>query len=131
MRINNAKKIKKFISRIFEKEKIDYERIDFIFCSDQFLLRLNKNILQHDYYTDILAFELNEKQKPVIGEIYISVDRIRENSKNYSVLLYQEILRVIFHGILHLCGYRDKTRKEKEKMRSMEENYLDSFNSKF
>lgn len=123
--LNNRVRIKNFISEIFRKEKIDFTRIDYVFCSDRYLLRINKNFLHHSYYTDVISFTLNNN--PLSGEIYISIDRVKDNSKKYSVFFKQEILRVIFHGALHLCGYLDKTKKERELMSLMENKYLNLF----
>lgn len=122
IRINKTTTIKQFISKIFQKEKIEFTRIDFIFCSDNHLLPINRIFLNHDYYTDIISFPL--EHKPLIGEIYISTERVKANSKKYDVLFKKELLRVIFHGVLHLCGYLDKTRKEIEVMRFIENKYL-------
>jgi len=127
VRINNTTRIKRFITEILQKEKIGHTRIDFIFCSDDYLLRINRRFLHHDYYTDIISFSL--RQRPLIGEIYISIDRVENNSKKYNVLFKEEVLRVIFHGVLHLCGYSDKTKKEIKLMRYMENNYLSLFNT--
>lgn len=95
-----------------------------MFCSDEFLLQINREYLQHDYYTDIITFDLSDPGGPVRGEIYISVDRVRENAKDLGTTLRKELLRVIFHGALHLCGYKDKTRQEQARMRDLEEKYL-------
>jgi rRNA maturation RNase YbeY len=104
-----------------------FERVDYIFCSDNYLLRLNKNFLRRDYFTDILSFELNEQFEPLTGEIYISIDRVLENSRLYKTGFKNEILRVIFHGTLHLCGYKDKRPQDVKIMRQKEDLYLDRF----
>ena len=126
-RIDNSTRIKDFISKLFQNEKVDFIRIDYIFCSDEYLLQMNTKFLQHSYYTDIISFSLNEINTPVIGEIYISLDRVKENAKKYNVLFQEEILNVIIHGALHLCGYKDKTKKEVGLMRFIEKKYLHSF----
>ncbi|MEP6595785.1 MAG: rRNA maturation RNase YbeY [Ginsengibacter sp.] len=126
VRINHTIKVQDFISEIFQKEKISFRRIDYIFCSDNYLLPINKKFLHHNYYTDTISFTMNDD--PLIGEIYISLDRIKDNSKKYKVLLGQEMLRVMFHGALHLCGYSDKTEKDIELMRFKENIYLELFN---
>ena len=127
VRIYNTTAIKQFIKKIFQKESIEFTRIDFIFCSDNYLLPINRKFLNHDYYTDIISFTLGHK--PLIGEIYISIESVKANSKKYDVLFKKELLRVIFHGVLHLCGYPDKTRKEIEVMRFMENKYLKLYDS--
>ena len=94
------------------------------FCTDQYLLDINKRFLKHDYFTDIITFNLADPNGKIEGEIYISVDRVRENSKKMQVSLREELHRVIFHGALHLCGYGDKGDKEKKKMTTAEDRYL-------
>jgi probable rRNA maturation factor len=129
IRINNTVFIKNFISKIFEMEQTPFIKIDYIFCSDEYLLKLNKKFLKHNYYTDVVSFSLNERKKPIIGEVYISIERILDNSKKYNVLFKTELLRVIFHGILHFCGYNDKTKKQVELIRLKENEYLKLFES--
>lgn len=115
--------LKQFLINLFKKEKKPLESLNYIFCSDEHLLDINNNYLQHNYYTDIVTFELSETNKTV-GDIYISVDRVKDNAENLEQSFKRELHRVIFHGALHLCGYRDKTTKEQEKMREMEDKYL-------
>ncbi len=98
--------------------------VNYIFCSDEKLLQVNRDFLQHDYYTDIITFELSGKNRPVEAEIYISVDRVRDNAKTHGTSVKEELHRVIFHGALHLCGYKDKTKSQARVMREMEEKYL-------
>lgn len=116
--------LKGFINSIFKKEGKRLKSLNYIFCSDNRLLEINKSYLNHDYYTDIITFELSPKNHPVEGEVYISIERVRENAGDLSELFSRELLRVIFHGALHLCGYGDKTDREKDKMREKEEFYL-------
>jgi rRNA maturation RNase YbeY len=87
-------------------------------------LDINRNYLQHDYYTDIITFDLSENPKQTIGEIYVSIDRIRDNAKTLKTSLKDETLRVIFHGALHLCGYKDKSKADIATMRMKEDYYL-------
>lgn len=101
--------------------------LTYIFCSDKYLLEVNRTYLKHDYYTDIISFDLSGETKSVDGEIYISVDRVVENARKIGVSIKTEIHRVIFHGALHLCGYSDKTKYEKIGMRNKEEEYLDKY----
>ncbi|OQP61671.1 rRNA maturation RNase YbeY [Niastella populi] len=122
--------VKEVIRDLFKKEKTKLEQLQYIFCSDDYLLEINKQHLQHNYYTDIITFDLSEKSNAVIGEIYISVDRVKENARNYSASFKQELLRVIFHGALHLCGHKDKTEKDQVLMRKAEDKYLQYFLSK-
>jgi probable rRNA maturation factor len=122
--------VKEVIREIFKKEKTKLEQLQYIFCSDEYLLEINKQHLQHNYYTDIITFDLSEKSNSTIGEIYISVERVRDNAQNYEVPFKHELLRVIFHGALHLCGLKDKTEKDQILMRKAEDKYLQYFLSK-
>lgn len=122
--------VKEVVRDIFKKEKTKLEQLQYIFCSDEYLLEINKQHLKHNYYTDIITFDLSEKPNSVIGEIYISVDRVRDNAQNYEVSFKQELLRVIFHGALHLCGLKDKTEKDQVLMRKAEDKYLRYYLSK-
>ena len=119
--------IKAFVATIFQKEKKTLQQLDYIFCTDAFLLEINSQFLNHDDYTDIITFDLSEAPSAIIGEIYISIDRVKENAKLFKTNFKQEALRVIFHGALHLCGYKDKTKSEKAMMRAKEEQYLQAF----
>jgi probable rRNA maturation factor len=112
--------LKELVSNIFKKEKVALEFIDYIFCSDEYLLGINQSALNHDYYTDIITFPLHDKGKPVNAEIYISIERVRENAQTHNTTFKHELARVIAHGSLHLCGYKDKSKKEIAKMRERE-----------
>ena len=117
-----------FISSIFNKEKCPPTDIDYIFCGDEYLLNINKEFLKHDFYTDIITFDLsNKKNHFQTGEIYISVDRVKDNAKIQGVSVMQELHRVIFHGALHLCGYKDKTKLQKRLMQMREDYYLSKY----
>lgn len=121
----NRKQLKRFIPTIFYKEGKSIESLSIIFCSDEFLLEMNKQHLHHDFYTDIITFDLSESKKsPIIGELYISIDRVKENAYTNSVTVSNELIRVIFHGALHLCGYKDKSSKHIIEMRRKENEYL-------
>jgi probable rRNA maturation factor len=120
----DAKKLKVFIQRIFVLEKQSLQSLTYIFCDDEYLLGINKRFLNHNYYTDIITFCLSTKGQPIEGEIYISTERVFENSKTYKVSFQKELERVMFHGALHLCGYKDKTLTQKKEMREKEDRYL-------
>jgi probable rRNA maturation factor len=121
----NRQNLKGFIAAIFTREgKRKLDSLNYIFCTDEFLLQVNLDFLQHDYYTDIITFDLSESAKLVSGEIYISVDRVRENAQTNGVSFTEELHRVIFHGALHLCGYKDKKPPEIKAMRQAEDKYL-------
>jgi len=97
--------------------------LEFSFMSDSALLEINKNHLNHDYYTDIISFEYNEADI-ISGDILISIDRVQENAREFKVNFLDELHRVIIHGVLHLCGYKDKTEAERLNMRAKEDYYL-------
>jgi probable rRNA maturation factor len=116
--------LKKFLESIFQKEKKKLSTLNYIFCTDDQLLEINRQYLNHDYYTDIISFELSPKGSPIDGEVYISLDRVKDNARLLNEPFYIELHRVIFHGALHLCGYRDKGKNETIEMRKMEAKYL-------
>lgn len=118
--------VKTFVLSMLKEEKKVVSKIDYIFCSDRYLLQINRDFLQHNYYTDIITFNLSENVK-IVGEIYISVDRVKENAAVHKSTFTCELLRVIFHGVLHLCGYKDKTKNELTLMRQKEDYYLRYF----
>ena len=120
-------KLKAWIVSVIRKEKKNPGQIHFIFCDDKFLLKLNKNFLKHETLTDIITFDYSE-DKTINGEIYVSVQRVKENAKKFSVKFEDELQRVMIHGVLHLCGYKDKTKKDKAEMRKMENVCLTKFN---
>jgi len=119
--------IKKLIASVFRKEGVKLGSLNYIFCTDKRLLKINQDFLKHDYYTDIITFELSPKGLPIEGEIYISVDRVKENAITEETSFKQELLRVILHGALHLCGYKDKTAAQVTLIRQKEEFYLSNF----
>ena len=116
-------KIEKWIENIILSEHKKMGEINYIFCDDQYLLQVNQDFLKHDYYTDIITFDY-VKGKIISADIFVSLTRISENSLNLSTDLYQELYRVLAHGILHLCGYKDKTPTEIIEMRQKEDFYL-------
>ncbi len=122
--LQNRSNLKLFITSIFKKEKTKAQDLNIIFCSDDFLLNINREYLNHDYTTDIITFEISRDQNGITAEIYISVDSIIKNSIDYQSTLKNELHRVIFHGVLHLCGFKDKSTKDIALMRSKEDEYL-------
>jgi probable rRNA maturation factor len=124
--LSNRNALKKFIESIFAKERKKLGSLNYIFCSDKRLLQINRDYLKHDYYTDIITFDLSPGNKTE-GEIYISIDRVRDNAKMEGTSFKSEIARVIFHGALHLCGYGDKSPKEIKQMRAKEDAYLNAY----
>lgn len=125
--LNQEKTLKDYIIHLFKEEGISVKQIDYIFCTDEFLLPLNKKYLNHDTYTDILTFDLSEKDAKMMAEIYISVDRVKENTKIFKTSFQEELHRVIFHGALHLCGYNDHSEDEKKLMRQKEDEKLKAY----
>jgi rRNA maturation RNase YbeY len=123
-KLRRVGKIKTAIHDLFETEGRSLNEICYVFCSDQYLLDMNIRFLNHDYFTDIISFDLSENINHITGEIYISTDRVKENAKTHHTTYENELCRVIFHGALHLCGYKDKTKKEQQEMRLKEECYL-------
>ncbi len=119
--------LKGFIEQLFVKEKIKLTELTYIFCTDDYLLNINRSALNHDYYTDIITFDLSNDDSFTIGEIYISIDRVKDNANQLAIPFNQELHRVIFHGALHLCGYEDKSKADIVKMRSMEDKYLATY----
>jgi len=117
-------KLKSFIQSIFKKEKTTATSLTYIFCSDSYLLGINKQFLQHDYYTDIITFNLSSTKDPIEGEVYISIERVKDNAGQLGNTIKSELHRVIFHGVLHLCGYKDKKPADEKAMRLAEEKYL-------
>lgn len=124
--LTNRSGLKRYIQSIFKMEGKKLESINYIFCTDKALLGINRQYLKHDFYTDIVTFDLSETDS-IQAEIYISVDRLRENARQLGVSFRSELHRVIFHGVLHLCGYKDKSKEEKAKMRRKEDFYLISY----
>jgi len=126
--LRNRNRLKKFLINLFKNEKKKLDSINYIFCTDRFLLNVNRHYLKHNFYTDILTFNLSGiNSDPVKAEIYISLQRIRENAKRLKTSLKSELHRVIFHGALHLCGYNDSTKKGKDIMRRKEDLYLSQY----
>lgn len=111
------------IKAIAEEESREVGDISFVFCDDNYLLKINNEFLDHDSYTDIITFDYSAGNE-IISEIYVSTDRVEENAKKYKQTFENEIHRVMIHGVLHLCGYKDKLTEEKQIMRDKENHYL-------
>ena len=124
--LNNKNVYKKALLKLIESEKFELENLTYIFCSDEYLLEINQNFLNHDTYTDIITFDYSEEQK-LSAEIYISTERVAENAKTYEVTFEQELQRVMVHGVLHCCGYKDKTESESQLMRTKENEKIKLF----
>lgn len=126
-RVPQSTAIKSFLRQQFYITTSKTLDLDCIFCSDEYLLNVNRTFLQHDYYTDIITFPLDETDKKTVAEIYISIDRVKENAASENVTFENELQRVIFHGVLHLCGFKDKTKAQSQLMREMENQWLAEF----
>jgi len=123
LRKRNA--LKSFLSKTAKNNKRPIESLNVIFCSDDYLLEINRSYLQHDYYTDIITFDLSSSPKsPITAELYISIDRVKDNARQLGTTIQRELHRVIFHGLLHLVGHKDKTPRDQKQMREKEEYLL-------
>ena len=118
--------LKKQLLNLFKSYHTLVDNVDYIFCSDDYLLDINRTYLNHDYYTDIITFDLSTNHI-LSSEIYISIDRVKENAKLYTSSFQNEIIRVISHGALHLCGLKDKKAADIKTMRLAEENFIKRF----
>ena len=122
--LRNRSTLKEFIESIFKKENKRLDFINYIFCNDKNLLTINKKFLNHDFYTDVITFNLSENNQHISAEVYVSIDRVRDNAKKIGTSINSELHRVLFHAALHLCGYDDKKKIEIERMRRKEEELL-------
>ena len=120
--LHDAESWADWIHEVIEDEGFELARVDYIFCSDEFLLEVNRTHLDHDFYTDIITFPLNSN--PIMAEIYISIDRVKENAASFSKSFDDELHRVMIHGILHLVGYDDHEEDDVEIIRKKEEEYV-------
>lgn len=125
--LRHRNSLKNFIQLLFHQENVQLQVLNYIFCSDAYLAEINLRYLNHDTYTDIITFHLSQPNKPIIGDIYISVERVKENAIAFQTTFKEELHRVIFHGALHLCGYTDKSNKQKKLMRQKEEFYIKQY----
>ncbi|QIA06534.1 rRNA maturation RNase YbeY [Draconibacterium halophilum] len=121
--------LKEQVESLIINETYKVGELTIVFCSDKFLLEMNKQYLDHDYYTDIITFDYVEKNV-ISGDLFISIDRVNENAEYYKIAQLKELYRVVLHGVLHLVGYKDKTDDEQEEMTKMEEFYLSKIDFK-
>jgi rRNA maturation RNase YbeY len=122
-KLKNEDKISKWISNTILSEGFKLEEINYVFCDDEYLHKLNLEFLNHDTLTDIISFDYSIG-KLIQGDIFISVDRVKDNAKDFAVSVSEELNRVIIHGVLHYCGYKDKTSSDAQTMRTKENHYL-------
>ena len=123
----NRSKLKTFLVRRLKKEGKTIEAINYIFCTDEYLMEINRQFLDHHTYTDIITFELSHKEQPLLADIYISIDRIKDNAATFRTTFKRELHRVIFHGALHLMGFKDKKKEDADVMKMMEEKFLNRY----
>jgi rRNA maturation RNase YbeY len=112
-----------WLTKVASAENVTLKLLSIVYCSDEFLLAINRQYLSHDYYTDIITFDLSDGSE-IEGELYLSLDRILENSHMLNVSMEEELCRVMVHGLLHLCGYSDQSVEDQKKMRAKESEYL-------
>jgi probable rRNA maturation factor len=126
-RLKNKAQVREWLELFTHQAGFTIDNLSIVFCSDEFLLEMNRTYLNHDYFTDIISFDYSNKER-LSGELFISIDRIKENAHERNLLFNDEILRVIAHGVLHLMGYKDKTKKEAVSMRQAEDTALFIYN---
>ncbi|KPM49377.1 rRNA maturation RNase YbeY [Jiulongibacter sediminis] len=125
--LDNPSKIEKWLETVAQNEGFKIEELNYIFMTDEGLYEINMEYLNHDNYTDIITFDNSEEEEIIEGDIFISIERVRENAETYNSPFDTELRRVLAHGLLHLCGYKDKTEKDEKRMREMEEKSLALF----
>lgn len=125
--LNNEDQIARWVEQVIEKENCETGEINYIFCSDEYLHKINVEFLQHDTFTDIISFDYT-LGKLINGDIYISVDRVKENAVKYNTTFAEELQRVMIHGVLHYLGFKDKTEEQKKEMRTKEYDALSMLN---
>lgn len=124
--LSNKTLVRSWLLKCAKSEKQTISELNYIFCSDNYLKKINKQFLNHNYFTDVITFPTSAPNaKTISGDIFISIDRVRDNSKTYGVRVNDELHRVMVHGLLHLCGYGDKTAAEEKVMREKEGFYLE------
>lgn len=125
IRLDDRKRLKNFLVSLFRENKQELDRLHYVFCDDEEILVINRTYLEHDYYTDIITFDMRERiNEPMSADVFISTDTVRSNALSLGESLSRELHRVIFHGALHLCGFNDKTKAEQQLMRRKEDEYL-------
>ena len=121
--LENEEQISKWISSVISSESCKEDEVNYVFCDDEYLHKLNVEFLNHDTLTDIISFDYSIG-KTIQGDIFISLERVEDNAKDFKVDFETELHRVIIHGVLHYCGYKDKTEEEAKQMRAKENHYL-------
>jgi|SRR5689334_4719377 len=129
--LKHRRKLKDFLAGLIAKEKRGLNVLSYIFCTDRHLLKINRKYLNHDFYTDVITFDLSSGSSEIVADVYISAERVAANSKTLGRPFREELHRVMFHGLLHLCGYNDKTQAQKQIIRAKEDFYLDLYFKRF
>jgi len=127
--LKNKIQIRNWIKDTITAEGYELEELNFILCSDEYLLAMNQQYLKHDTYTDVITFDNSEELKTIVGDIFISIERIQENARQFKGTTQQELCRVMIHGTLHLLGYKDKGKEAKALMTQKEDQYLALLNA--
>jgi rRNA maturation RNase YbeY len=125
-KLSNEEQFSSWISKVILSENKKEGDINYIFCDDEYILEINKQYLQHDYYTDIISFDYSVGNE-LHGDIFVSIERVKENASDFNVGFDEELKRVIIHGILHYCGYKDKTDQDEQLMRQKEDEKIKMF----
>ena len=123
-KVANPIKTKRWLKSVIEAEGFELSEINYIFCDDEYLHKINVEYLDHDTLTDIITFDNSEDENLIEGDIFVSVERIADNAKDFNTTFEQEFKRVVVHGVLHLCGYYDKTDEDEKQMRAKENHYI-------
>ena len=126
-KVPQSRSTKTWLKSIATTEGFELNQLNYLFCSDEHILSINRQYLEHDFYTDIITFDNSEDEKVIEGDIFISIERVEENAKNLNQLFEVEFRRVLAHGVLHLCGYDDTDDSKEEIMRTKEDFYLSLF----
>ncbi len=126
-KVLQSRSTKTWLKSIATTEGFELNQLNYLFCSDEHILSINRQYLEHDFYTDIITFDNSEDEKVIEGDIFISIERVQENAKNLNQIFEVEFRRVLAHGVLHLCGYDDTDDSQEEMMRTKEDFYLSLF----
>jgi probable rRNA maturation factor len=124
--LHSEAQVNKWLSEVIKSESFKEGEINYVFCDDEYLLKLNVEFLKHDTLTDILSFDYS-LGKELHGDIFISIERVKENAEDFNVGFETELKRVMVHGMLHYCGYKDKSEEEERVMREKENHYINLF----
>lgn len=125
--LRQKRPLKLFVTKQAARLGIKDINLSYVFCTDEYLLDINRRFLNHDYYTDIITFPLTEEKGKIEAEIYISIDRVKDNAQKLSTAFEEELHRVMFHGVLHLLGHRDKTKAQQLEMRNKEDEWIKAY----